>query len=314
MLKRKVTYVLLNGGLGNQLFQYAAALSRSSDEILLEWSMGNPKLNTNGFPEITDFNSTGDLNLVEFNKSKFYTKLSNFILIKGLNQLNENRFRFGNLVLLIVSKIFYSLRIRKSITVVQGQDNGYNYLGKVARNELLIGYFQTYKWVESIEVNTKMQQLKLPKKSAGLLEFIQNYKDLNWLLVHVRLGDYNLQKNFGILSSLYYEQSMKIATDKNKFEKILLFSDDPVNALKLLPAEHLDKIVVAPNFDNHSAEVLEAMRHAKGYIIANSTLSWWGATLSYAIDPLVIAPIPWFKSSPEPNLIIPESWVRTKSW
>jgi hypothetical protein len=314
MRKREITYVLLNGGLGNQLFQYAAALSRSSDEILLEWSMGNPRLNTDGLPEISDFNSTDNSKLVEFNKSRFYTKLSNFILIKGLNQLKENRFRFGNLALLKVSKILYSLRIRKPITVIQGQDNGYSYLGKVARNELLIGYFQTYKWMESIEVHTKMQQLKLLKKSAKLLEFIQNYRDINWLLVHVRLGDYNLQKNFGILSSSYYEQSMKIAIDNNNFKKILLFSDDPVNALKLLPAEHLDKIVVAPDFDNHSSEVLEAMRHAKGYIIANSTLSWWGATLSYAVDPLVIAPIPWFKSSPEPNLIVPDSWVRTKSW
>jgi len=29
---------------------------------------------------------------------------------------------------------------------------------------------------------------------------------------------------------------------------------------------------------------LEAMRYAKSYIIGNSSLSWWGAKLSYSVN------------------------------
>jgi hypothetical protein len=54
MLKKKVT-LFLTGGLGNQLFQYAAALSRNVDTITFDCVLGAPRKNKNGKPDIFDF-------------------------------------------------------------------------------------------------------------------------------------------------------------------------------------------------------------------------------------------------------------------
>jgi len=50
------------------------------------------------------------------------------------------------------------------------------------------------------------------------------------------------------------------------------------------------------------------MRFGKGYIIANSTFSWWGARLSYEEEPDVIVPKPWFAQAEVPIDLIPSNW------
>jgi hypothetical protein len=69
-----------------------------------------------------------------------------------------------------------------------------------------------------------------------------------------------------------------------------------------------------PDFEGSAAETLEAMRHAKNYILGNSSLSWWGAKLSYSKTPIVIAPNPWFKAAPEPRDLIPADWSRIEAF
>ena len=54
------------------------------------------------------------------------------------------------------------------------------------------------------------------------------------------------------------------------------------------------------------------MRYGHGYIIANSSLSWWAASLSHAKNPLVVAPSPWFKQIGTPNKLIPDNWNTLK--
>jgi hypothetical protein len=57
-------------------------------------------------------------------------------------------------------------------------------------------------------------------------------------------------------------------------------------------------------------ETLEKMRLGAGYVLANSTLGWWGAYLSYNSNAQVISPNPWFKKLVEPNNLIPHNWIR----
>jgi hypothetical protein len=51
------------------------------------------------------------------------------------------------------------------------------------------------------------------------------------------------------------------------------------------------------------------MRLGEGYVIANSTFSWWGAYLSRSSNPLIIAPRPWFSKVESPRDLIPDSWL-----
>jgi hypothetical protein len=51
----KEVYCMLTGGLGNQLFQFAAAVDRGSELIKLDSSLGIPRSNAQGHPNISDF-------------------------------------------------------------------------------------------------------------------------------------------------------------------------------------------------------------------------------------------------------------------
>jgi hypothetical protein len=61
-----------------------------------------------------------------------------------------------------------------------------------------------------------------------------------------------------------------------------------------------------------ASENLELMRLAKGFIIANSTFSWWGAFLSREKNCLVTYPSPWFSDLANPPMLFPEKWVGVK--
>ena len=89
---------------------------------------------------------------------------------------------------------------------------------------------------------------------------------------------------------------------------IWLFSNEPEEALGLLPETSHKQIRIIPDSGWTPAETLELMRHCHAYVIANSTFSWWGAYLSYNQKSLRVGPNPWFKGEASPKDIIPESW------
>jgi hypothetical protein len=177
-------------------------------------------------------------------------------------------------------------------------------------NEYLIGYFQSYRWPGLDYVASELESLSLKKPSSELVNFIDEVGEKETVMIHVRLGDYKKQDNFGILGPDYYESALKDLMHSRGFEKILLFSNEPAVAISYIPEKFHDLIYVVPDFLGSAAETLEAMRYAKSYVIGNSTLSWWGARISYTVGARVIAPQPWFKSAVEPADLIPPGWMR----
>lgn len=128
------------------------------------------------------------------------------------------------------------------------------------------------------------------------------------LLVHVRLGDYQLEKQFGILSPEYYKAAIEYSWQRSEFNKIWLFSDQPKDAIHFVPQQYRGKTRLIEGEGLDSAETLQIMSLCHGYVIANSSFSWWAASLSDFKDPIVIGPKPWFKALPEPNNLMPPHW------
>ena len=60
-------------------------------------------------------------------------------------------------------------------------------------------------------------------------------------------------------------------------------------------------------------EVWDLMREFGGYIISNSSFSWWAAFLRRNHESLVCAPSPWFQGMNNPELLIPEDWIKVNS-
>ena len=159
-----------------------------------------------------------------------------------------------------------------------------------------------------------MKELQIKSVPEEMAEYLEKYKGLKMLCVHIRRGDYRNESEFGLLSSAYYELGIAEAGNVFQFDKIWLFSDEPDYALSLLPKNLQGKVDVVPDFGGSASATLEVMRHAGAYVIANSSLSWWGAWLSYSDNPVVVAPQPWFSKAPEPQRIIPTKWRRISAW
>jgi hypothetical protein len=96
-----------------------------------------------------------------------------------------------------------------------------------------------------------------------------------------------------------------------KYDSIWLFSDEPNEALKLMSFELRGIIHVVQDFRDSPSKTLEIMRCGSGYVIGNSSFSWWAAFLSNSHTPTVIAPNTWFQGLPEPRMLIPENWIRS---
>lgn len=312
----KYTYLVLTGGLGNQLFQYTAALSRDASKILVDTNIGKPRSGNQDIACIFDFELAREVSVVPKKKfARVISKLSNYLIKSGMNPKGIERTYTYKYLLKISTSIVFSVWYRKSLTVIQAKDNGYFDMRQTRSNDLLVGYFQSYVWASDANVKNQLLSLKLKTTSKLLKEFVDEYVDKSILAIHIRLGDYRDQYEFGLIDECYYANAIGLVESEMEIDFIWLFSNEPEEAKKLIPAKFLHKVILVPDFNGSASETLEAMRFANAYVIANSSLSWWGAFLSYSSNlPLIIAPKPWFRLAREPNLIIDPDWRRLAAW
>lgn len=312
---RRQTRLFLTGGLGNQLFQYAAALSRSQDKIQIDCILGNPRSNGCGQPDLFDFCLFSGVTQYGSRLPKyFFSKTAGYMLRQGMQPTQIERNIIFKTLVKILGTVALSIWCHGPIKILQATDNGYWRMPKVFPKEYLIGYFQSYAWAQEPNVEEQLRSLRLNKSSPELTFFLDSERKFKATAVHIRLGDYKHEEGLGIPSTDYYAEALNKIDESEGIERIWLFSNEPDEALSFVPFKFRQITVIVPNFMGSAAETLEAMRHAENYVIANSSLSWWGAFLSYSESPCVIAPKPWFKFSQEPKKIIPSNWTRLSAW
>lgn len=305
----KESWVSLTGGLGNQLFQFAAANSIDSERIRLLSRFGMPRM-TDGIPDLLYYKMPPKvIYKVEPNDPIFFRKVVGYILRSGIFPRGYEKFVVTRNIVNLSGRILISLRLKKWVTFCLGQDVGFSEIKPKSKRVMLIGYFQTYKFMNSPIVTRAMMELELRVKPSILLEHEIFALAESPLVVHVRLGDYRLEENFGILTENYY-RNIDVLWDSRKYKKIWLFSDEPDVAISYIPKKLQSQTRIIRDESETPATTLELMRLGAGYVIANSSLSWWGAMLCRNENPEIVAPSPWFRSMPEPKQLIPENWSR----
>ncbi len=302
--------ITLLGGLGNQLFQLAALLSLDSKLNILETSWGKAR-KTSTLEDIFYFKLDSSVTRVETKEFKTILQRGfNFMLRLHLRKIPKLAKRSCSFLwqaaINLMLKQNYALKVSDNIGFIDIKV-------KKTRNTLLHGYFQTYRYLEKPNVKRKLQDLELKFPSRELDEYKKLSKIERPLVVHVRRGDYKLEKDFGILGDTYYAESLLNIWDTSTFGKIWLFSDEPEEALSAIPSAYRNYIRVIPNLDPIPVTTLELMRLGHGYIIANSSFSWWGASLSRYAGAQIIAPSKWFKGKEDPVDLIPAHWKRVDS-
>ena len=310
-MKKPRAIFSLTGGLGNQLFQLAAALSYSAGEVGLEWGVGRPRLSSSGSPELMRFKLPKEVVVIEPGSfGKLLSKSSGYLLRMGFAPRWYEKFPpFRVLCHFLGSAIsaLYFKDFRKTIAV---DDLGYSVIPYSGKKTFILGYFQSYLWASNTLIRNKLSSLTLLDGDGPEL---RNFRTLSQaerpLVIHVRLGDYKLEDDFGLLSPSYFLETAQRAVSEGNYSSIWIFSDEPDMAREYFSSLGNIQVRVIGEVDSSTSSTFEVMRLGYGYVISNSTFSWWAAFLSHNEKPAVYAPSPWFKGIKSPNQLIPSTWV-----
>jgi Glycosyl transferase family 11 len=303
----------LAGGLGNQLFQIAAAIEYSESSIIkINNSLLRPRTSENGIYEYANVSWPSSIEFIEDESS---SRITSSLLGWALRNSGSHAIIFKKKVIRVV--IGVSLKVisrfshlcygNPSISLDVGYDSS---LKMRSADTFLIGYFQTYLTVKSQKFSTVLDTLKPLDESNELKSLKINSHNKSILVVHIRLGDYKNEPAIGILSKIYYSKAIDFHLERTKYEEIWFFSDEPDLAKTLVPVVPNLEIRWINDINNSAVETLFAMSLGTGFVLSNSTFSCWAAFLSKTRSPLVTVPEPWFIDQRAPKNLLPPEWTR----
>ncbi len=179
----------------------------------------------------------------------------------------------------------------------------------------LMGYWQSYHYFNAIR-NILIKEIKpvntLSDHYQGYLEKILSCPSA---MVHIRRGDYVhlpvAAKIHGFVGLDYYQKGFDRLLASNPNIHFFVFSDDIEWAKSNLP--HQEKIHFIESVDEFNAPVQELflMSQCQKHLIANSSLSWWGAWLSESTIPMIIAPKNWTNNRDKNwDNLLPKHWQK----
>jgi hypothetical protein len=285
--------VQLNGGLGNQLFQYALGRRIAFDrDVELRFETSAFKVQSREY-KLHHFNIKGSPAMIN--------EIARFVRAEQ-NPWLAMLYRLWN------KRQPYYRRIIVDEQAVPFDEN----ILKATGNVFLRGYWQSEKYFKAIEPVLR-EELTLKTPPGGLnLELAEHIKSCNAISLHIRRGDYvtnsATNETHGVLSIEYYETAANLILGSFPDATVFVFSDDIPWAkanLNIKPR----KIFVNHNTEKTDYEDLRLMSLCQHHIIANSSFSWWGAWLTSNEMKMVVAPKKWYSINVDTKDLIPEGWM-----
>ncbi len=294
-MKKVIPRIL--GGIGNQLFSYAAARRLSlihGAELAID--------HVSGFER--DFVYKQQYQLDHFSipcrKATAWERLEPFSRYRRflLRKTNQKR-NFE----------------QRNYLVQSGNDFDSRLLHiKPSGTMFLEGYWQSEEYFKDIEKTIRCDLKIIPPKDSLNLDLATKMRNCIAVAVHVRFFDHPTELGINNAPENYYERAVEKMETLVPDAHYFLFSDkiDAARARISLP----DSRVTCVNHnqgDQNAYADLWLMTQSQHFIIANSTFSWWGAWLSENSGKHVIAPgfvmkegkTAWgFKG------LIPDSWIK----
>ena len=280
---RSACIVGVSGGLGNQLFQYAAGRTialRTDSQLQLDLS----------------FYNKGRHRTFELDKlpveAEFIRSAEGFSATRHCQSLFRKAFR----------------------TEKTYREPHYHYdrrFESVQSPVTLEGYFQSERYFASHAAFIRAE-LAIPEpQDAESQNLARQMAEVTPTALHIRRGDYvTSPKNRQLFASCpidYYRQAMEQIPGNGP---VFVFSDDTDWVKQNLPAVK-PLVFSAANSLRPALADLWLMTQSHHHIIANSSFSWWGAWLAGAQKGLTIAPRKWFNDAAvNDSDLIPDHWIR----
>lgn len=285
--------IQLMGGLGNQMFQYAAGRALSLERNInfcidfdcpykhIKYKYELDKFNIN--PQFATFRQ-----LLYSKPKRKLTKRVYLLLGKNIDaKLVREKKNFS------YDPSFFSV-------------DDHSYLG---------GFWQTEKYFLKYE-NIIRNDFSFRVEADDVnREIISDMKQHNTVSVHIRRGDYvnfaDTNSVHGVCSPEYYRKAIDIISEKVNEPHFYFFSDDIKWVEENLRFGDIKATYIGHNNGAKSYEDMRLMSHCNHNIIANSSFSWWGAWLNNNPGKIVIAPGKWI-NNPEITTtdLIPVGWMK----
>lgn len=277
----------LQGGVGNQLFQYSLGRHLAfKREMLL-------KLDTEALK----------------NSKSWPYRLDHFAIAASIATATE----IGALKDGLGAKIWNALMSRSRRTYIKETSFRFDPLFLEAGSDVYLdGYWQSEKYFKDIEdVIRKDIVLKEPQ-NAAFREMQEKMRQTDSVSMHIRRGDYLMEKHKKVFETCppeYYDRALRLIAEKISSPALFVFSDDVAwtkeNIHLPFPATFVSDIGFA---DYQELMLMSACKH---HIIANSSFSWWGAWLDPNPGKIVVAPEKWFAdATKDTSDLLPSAWIR----
>lgn len=284
----------IEGGLGNQLFQYAAARSLA-DRLSCGLALDLRGLVQNGDrPYQLDLYCTR-------------TEIATPELLASLPDPRSSR--TGRLRS-AVSQVCPSLC---AFPAFWPRSFAYDpRFERITRPVYAVGYWQSERYFAWNRARLLQDiQLREPIPPSRWLEQILGS---NSAALHVRRGDYvsnaAAAQFHGLCDMTYYQQAVQMLRAAHPDIEVFVFSDEPDWARTHLQLGVPTHVVDAHRPDQGHLD-MELMRHCRHHVIANSSFSWWGAWRCESPGQRVYAPSRWFADpGVDTSDVIPSRWTR----
>ena len=280
--------VKLKGGLGNQMFQYAAA-RQLAEKLSVPLKLDIAFLLADA-PDRTK----REYELDKFEISAELATPSEIEEIKNKNKKNPFR--------------LFHIKERYYKTISPFLQKGKKYY--------MNGYWQSEKYFDKIEsILRKEFVFKDPLTETYFVDLLQKIKTTTSVSIHFRRGDYvtdsKTNRHHGVCSLDYYQKAVEYLS--KQFDSLHLFiSSDDIFWAKSNFHTDLPMFFVEKNNETQHSD-FRLMSMCKHNIIANSSYSWWAAWLNPNEDKIVIAPRQWYMNKRKQLQAadrVPKSWVR----
>lgn len=314
----EATRVMVTGGLGNQMFQMAAALDLAhGSRVELIPDLGAPRRHDGVHSDIEALALPQNAQIARLTKLPLLfaiaRKASGYMLRIGVIGSRVERTKVFRAIASIGASLIL-LPVLGAWTRVRGAVGvGFDPIAMLpSTNPLLLGYFQTWRHVMAPHVLPAMRCALADVGEPWYSEMRAIAADERPIVVHVRLGDYRKEPGLGLISTEYYAAAIVAARESLPYSRLWLFSDEPEAALAMLPAHEAlasPRIVDPPTPQTHPAELMRVMSLGTRFVLGNSTFGWWAAMLSESKG-AVCVPSPWFAIGEQPRELLPSHWTR----
>src|SRR6266536_4174701 len=178
----------------------------------------------------------------------------------------------------------------------------------------LDGYWQSERYFSDVADTIRREFTIRDQLDATARAIVDRMATAESVSVHVRRGDYvslpRASRARSVCTPSYYERCVASIAERLGHPHLFLFSDDPDWVAANLRFEHPTTLVsTVPARRGH--EDLRLMTACRHHLIANSSFSWWGAWLNPHPEQVVLAPRRWMH---DPRVhdrdVLPPPWIR----